>query len=455
LSRLRLAWDLFRAEGLRGLGERAGERAGERRERRAEREVAPESLPGPAAGIAVLDVLSTPLAARFGGVPTQLRPRLEEEGRLRPTALLSPEAGSWVLRTTRGGERLRARLGPGPAESGPAGGLGPGVETVRAAAERLGARIVNVEGVAGWSPAALASLAGAGRKLVVSLHDFALFCPRPNLVEEPSSRFCGYSRDSLRCRACLGATWDLPAGFVEAWREGSAALLSAADAVVYPSEFLRRRHAELFPPPAPRLERVIAPPSPAEAAHRGEAVGAAGPRRRGALHVAFVGAYRPHKGALVFEEVVRRASSPGSPRWSVFGSGEPRLLLRAKRLGVRVLGHYRAGSLPRRLREERVDLALLLSIWPETFSLTLSECRAAGVPVLAFGHGAISERVAAEGGGILVPPAEGAEGVAAALAELHAGRVVPPFRPAGPSPAAGGAAAERLALYRLLLGEAA
>ena len=109
----------------------------------------------------------------------------------------------------------------------------------------------------------------------------------------------------------------------------------------------------------------------------------------------------------------------------------------------------------RRLREERVDLALLLSVWPETFSLTLSECRAAGVPVLAFEHGAIADRVHAEGGGVLVPLEEGAAGVDGALRRLLAGELeLAPLRGNRAEPSASQAAVERLALYRELLGEA-
>ena len=61
-------------------------------------------------------------------------------------------------------------------------------------------------------------------------------------------------------------------------------------------------------------------------------------------------------------------------------------------------GYYRAGSLPGLLRRESVDLALLLSIWPESYGITLDECRAAGVPVVAFDHGAMGERLRWEGG---------------------------------------------------------
>ena len=456
MTKALLAWELFRAEGLRGFAERLADRRDASRGRRGERTVPPAEVVPAGAAVPVLDVLATPLAPRWGGVPVQLGARLAEEALRGPTALLSPEAGWWTLRTTHGEDRRRVRLGPWRPWADPAQAPDGAVETVIEAARLVGAKIVNFEGASGWPPDALRGIAGPELKLVVSLHDFALFCPRPNLVEEPHARFCGYSRDAERCGGCLGATWSLPAGFVGEWRRQAAALLGVADAVIYPSEFLRRRHAELFPGARPGLERVIGPPMPGRPAE-GVTERAPGDGAGGFRHVAFVGAYRRHKGALVFEELLRRAPKEGSRavRWSILGSGDPALLLEARQLGAHVVGHYRAGGLPRLLRNERVDVALLLSIWPETFGLTLSECRSAGVPVIAFDHGAIADRVAAEGGGLLVPPDLGAAGVGALLERVLTGEVeVPAFRGKSAGPPALQAAGERRELYRTLLGEA-
>jgi glycosyltransferase involved in cell wall biosynthesis len=49
-------------------------------------------------------------------------------------------------------------------------------------------------------------------------------------------------------------------------------------------------------------------------------------------------------------------------------------------------------------------MALLLSPTPESYGLTLDECWAAEVPVLALDHGAPAERIREMGGGVLVSP---------------------------------------------------
>src|SRR6185369_5892714 len=202
------------------------------------------------------------------------------------------------------------------------------------AAERVGARALQVEGAAGLPPASLLKLAQEGLPLVLALHDFALFCPRPHLLEEPSRRFCGYCRDLDRCAACLGEAPELQAR----WREAGGALLAAATTVVFPSEFLARTYADLFGPLSGK-SRVIPPalPPPVPLPARPP-----GPLR----HLALVGGVQAHKGAEVFLDVVERLAGRTDLSFSAYGGGDPALLARLRDLRrrdgsrVRVRGYY-------------------------------------------------------------------------------------------------------------------
>jgi glycosyltransferase involved in cell wall biosynthesis len=427
------AFRVLRGEGLRAVRDRALDRRDEARRRRS---FAPAE-PGFRAAVPVLTVGACPPAPRFGGVQAQWLARLEAEERLGPVARLYPEGGAWRLEvsTGPGGERRALRL-PG-APPAPRALRDPDFErAVAQAAERVGARLFHVEGAAGLPPASLLQLSREGLGLALSLHDFALFCPRPHLLEEPARRFCDYCRDLDRCAACLA---EAPA-FQARWREAGAALLGAARAVVFPSPFLARAHADLFGPLPDGKGHVLPPPI----VPTGPLPGAspAGPIRR----VALVGGVATHKGAEVFLEIVRRLdTSPLPPlAWSAYGGGDPALLGRLRVTGkIAVRGYYRSGSLPYLLRRDRVDLALLPSIVPESFSLVLSECRAAGVPVLAFDLGASGERLRSEGGGVAVPFAEGdpAAAFVRTIQEIVSGeRSLPPLAApphAGPEEIAG------------------
>ena len=371
-------------------------------------------------GASVLNVLATPPARRLGGLQIQFLRRLEVEAEERAYALLYPEARTYRLERQQASRREALEF-PRPMITSPVSLEDAAFETaVLRAAETSGATAVHVEGMAGVPPASLLRVGRRGLRVILSLHDFALFCPRPDLLEQPVLKFCGYCEDLRRCRACLRHHWDVAPDFQRGYRETGAELLRSASAVIYPSNYLRSKFLDLVPDVDPAVHRVIEPASPV-APPSSTPEGEPSPVR----HVAFVGAVHARKGALVFEELVRRVGQTlgHDIRWSVFGGGEPALLHRLSRLrDVSVRGYYRAGTLPGLLRRHRVDLALLLSIIPESYCLTLDECRAAGVPVIAFDLGAIAERVRAQGGGILVPPQADWTGVLTALREvLHCG----------------------------------
>jgi glycosyltransferase involved in cell wall biosynthesis len=266
-----------------------------------------------------------------------------------------------------------------------------------------------VDGLAGLPPGSLLRLQREGIELSLSLHDFAPFCPRPNLLEQPQLRFCWYSRDLARCGGCLRQDWPVEDKFQQERREIGAELLAGAYSLIFPSEFLRRTYRELFPRLSPERLRVLTPAGAQFTSHRK----ANGPIR----HVALVGGVQAHKGALVFEEVVRRMKGAGL-RWTAYGGGDRDLLARMRRLPrVCVRGYYRSGSLPHLLQRDRVDVALLLSIVPESYSLVLDECATAGVPVIAFDLGAVGERLLQVGSGKLVSPETGSEGIVRALSK--------------------------------------
>jgi glycosyltransferase involved in cell wall biosynthesis len=395
----------------------------------------------------VLNVLATPLSRRLGGIPTQFLARLAHEEKHRATAILCPREGGIRLELTRpnGPEVTRVAVSAqGPHWPGMAG-RDPVFETLVAdTARRLGANVVHAEGLSGPPPESLRRLRDQGLRLVVSVHDFAAFCVRPHLIEHPLSRFCGYSRDPDRCDACLAVGTRLRSGDLARHRAAAGRLLCEADAVVFASSFLMRQHEALFPGAmTDGRGQVIEPSSGAfPLPPRG-----ARPRRDGRVHVAFVGAVQAHKGALVFEEVVKALSDESRFRFTVLGGGDPHLAARLRALPrVAMRGYYRAGSLPGLLRDLDVDVALLLSVWPEAYGMTFDECLAAGIPTVAFDLGALADRMRATGQSRgLVPPEAGAWGVAQVLRQGAA-----PAAPTGPIRSATQAADSYLALYERL-----
>ncbi|HEV7919337.1 MAG TPA: glycosyltransferase [Thermoanaerobaculia bacterium] len=203
-------------------------------------------------------------------------------------------------------------------------------------------------------------------------------------------------------------------------------LLEAARVIVYPSRFLRDRYG---------MEgEIIEPGVPAPHPASGRLLPAAGREGLGVRGIAFAGAVQRHKGAHLLPEL---AELTPELEWHAFGGGELPLPRSVNRHG-----YYRAGSLPSLLARHHIGRVVIPSIVEESFSLVLSECWQAGVPVIAFDHGAIGQRIREHGGGWLAPAGSGAAGLAH-LIRQNGGTRVPRN-----VPTAADAAKAYLALYR-------
>ena len=158
-----------------------------------------------------------------------------------------------------------------------------------------------------------------------------------------------------------------------------------------PSEATRDLVTSRFPDLSPRIEVVAHP-------HCGPIRSSLTPPDEiPLLEVAIVGHLEPHKGENTVLDLIRADAGPR--RYHLFGTTKDSRLRaipphREQRLGRgRVVRH---GSFLRRdlggiLRRSGVHVGLLPSVWPETFSYTLSDLVAAGLPVV-IGEGGCAGR---------------------------------------------------------------
>ena len=390
---IRTIADVVRGEGAASAMRRAGERVAESIHETALR-LRGWRASQPAA--AILNVSPGSVAPRTGGVAIQLLSRLGAEERLRSVALLEPRGlrlsapHPHILRDRdRDFER--------------------GIRRVLAVTR---ARAVQIEGASGVPLDAVLRLTASGIPVILSIHDFALFCARPNLVEQPSRQFCFYSRDLDRCERCLRQTWDVRAAAQGAHRALAREVLQSAKAVIFPSRFLLDTHRDLFA--LPELAGEVIEPAVPDApisAHSD------GPRDA----IAFAGNVQPHKGGHLLAPIARELAR-GGQRLHVFGGGDRELLrgLRAQS-NVTIHGYYTRGTLPSLLVRNHVGLVLLPSIWPESYAMTMTEAWLGGAAVAAFDLGAPAERIRSHGGGFVVPLEAGASGFAGVVQRWSAG----------------------------------
>jgi glycosyltransferase involved in cell wall biosynthesis len=118
-----------------------------------------------------------------------------------------------------------------------------------------------------------------------------------------------------------------------------------------------------------------------------------------------LGTLSPSKGSGLLEDLLILNAENRGP-FEFHFLGDPRMKINPQEFGAVAHGPYNRSDLPALLREINPSLGLIPSLGPETFSLTLSEFWAAGLPVLASNIGVFRERIHATGGGWLIDPGD-------------------------------------------------
>ena len=70
--------------------------------------------------------------------------------------------------------------------------------------------------------------------------------------------------------------------------------------------------------------------------------------------------------------------------------------------GLSVTGRYQLSNLPSIVEKLKIDIIMIPSIWPETFSFTTSEAIQLNIPVACFDYGAQAEKVRASNRGLIL-----------------------------------------------------
>jgi glycosyltransferase involved in cell wall biosynthesis len=252
--------------------------------------------------------------------------------------------------------------------------------------------VVHLMHAHGYSPGCIELIVRERVPLVVSLQDFFFACPLVHL-EKKDGRLCAGPDGGTECAStCFrhdpngAARWALRAAFFRA-------VLAAAAEVVAPSKFVASYF--LSEGAANGRVRVIA-----------NGVRVPEQRRKrpapqsGRLRLAYIGAVTPHKGVhLIFQAL---ASLPGrtvAQSLLVAGAEPDRRYTNRLRSFARQLPHtdvvfkgsYERSQLDSFLNE--TDIVIVPSRVPETFSMTVREAHARGVPVIVARIGALGDAI--------------------------------------------------------------
>ena len=271
-------------------------------------------------------------------------------------------------------------------------------ETLRDFLHWLAPSLLRVHSFAGLSwqatQALFALVRDSGVPYQVTLHDYAAFCHRNNLVQ-PNGRYCGLAPVET-CRACIGFDRAYPEAVDPAERRDAyAAFLAGAARVIAPSEDVKARFARQ----GVRYAIDVVP-------HEDGAMIApihAPPQSPAIFKIVTIGAIGTHKGSRVIAGLARDARARDLPlEYSIVGYSDIGGEMAAA--GVGETGRYAsADEAFAHLVAAEPSAILLPSIWPETYCYTLSMALAFGCPPIVFDIGAQADRVRAAGVGLVLP----------------------------------------------------
>lgn len=253
--------------------------------------------------------------------------------------------------------------------------------------------LVHFQHLIGHSPSLPFISKALGIPNIISIHDFYSVCQSFNLIGY-TGEYCEVEKRSLAsCDVCLNATNRGGSGSQGIRRAFFGRMLGQADFIHANSDTTARIIRTVYP--IKSLEKKITtfgiPINSETAAVRNLDSLDDGNIRN--VNAVILGNFTKIKGADVLIHAFNQMRDEPII-FHIFGNIEPpydQILISLNMKNIKIYGSYTPGTLQNKLAE--MDLALFMSIWPETYCITLSEAWQAGVVPIVSNIGALGERV--------------------------------------------------------------
>lgn len=228
----------------------------------------------------------------------------------------------------------------------------------------------------------------------VTIHDYYFICPGINLIYDSGI----YDGDpDIEQSEKWAQHHPTPAGRtpIWQWRHQHQLLLEAARCIYAPSADCALRIQRYFPHIAlavrPHPETLVPAPDLFTAHEPGRS-----------LDIALIGHLTRHKGCDVILKLAQDAKERQLPiHFHIFGDAENKTAL-SKTGHATVYGAYEEAKIFDILGKQECHLSLTASIWPETYTYTLTIALNAGIYPVCFDLGAPAERIRNAGWGTIL-----------------------------------------------------
>ena len=222
---------------------------------------------------------------------------------------------------------------------------------------------------------------------LLSLHDLYSVCPIINKMYKGGT-YCG-NPSVDKCEECLEYTKGIH-NMIGVWREMWSKLFNSVDEIICPSDSARKEIKMTYK----SLDSSVIEHGVNIKKEKSKLV----LKDEEVVNIAFVGVIVKHKGSEIFEYLIKRAKLKNI-KIHLFGITD--VAIRDYKLFINH-GVYKRKDICKKLKKNNIKLVCLFSMTPESYSYTLTESIACGVPVLGVDIGAIGERVKKDNLGWLV-----------------------------------------------------
>ena len=224
---------------------------------------------------------------------------------------------------------------------------------------------------------------------IVPIHDFYPLCPSYNLLNE-KGHYCDVP--SLKtCKTCMQSNMQEWRNFydeevdVKAWRKTWGTLLEKSTEILCFSNSSK----EIFQKAYPNIEetKLQVIPHVVEGIHP---IVVQKDTNKTTKTIGVLGAINYVKGASIIKQMVEMIERDNLDI-NIVVIGEITEPIKSKHFHA--TGRYNRDDLPQIIQEHQIELFLIPSVWPETFSYTTQEIMMMELPLMIFDLGAPAERV--------------------------------------------------------------
>lgn len=234
-------------------------------------------------------------------------------------------------------------------------------------------------------------------KITTLIHDFYPICPSYTLIDK-GGRYCGVPKSIDICKSCINKLNPLYSGILSKnnnileWRSIWGSFIRSSHNVVCFSNSSKEILLKAYPFKKNNIK--VIPHFVKWKPHKIPFV------QNEELHIGIIGAINYAKGASVLNGILNYIDkSQLQIKVTLIGKVSPDFY----HPKLNILGEYEKNELPNLIEKNKINMILMPSICPETFSYVVSEIIKMNLPLVSFELGAQGEKVKAYKKGLVMP----------------------------------------------------